>query len=76
MTSSSLTSSLTVHEGLSGLSRCQLAFVNVFETLVMSAPSFSDWKSNYPNLINMLENTQNGEVALPGYITALEMCIC
>lgn len=42
----------------------------------MSAPSFSDWKSNYPNLINMLENTQNDEVALPGYITALEMCIC
>lgn len=60
---------------MSGLSRCQLAFVNVLESLGMSAPSFSDRKSN-PNLINVLEDTQYSEVALLGCIMALEMCIC
>lgn len=61
---------------MSGLSRCQLAFVNVLENRGMSAPNFSHWKSNYPNLINVLEDTQNSEVALLGYITALETWIC
>lgn len=31
-------------------------------------------KSNYANLIYVLEDTQNGEATLPGYITTLKSC--